>query len=226
MIFDEIFADTLDWVGDSSLDVWTPAKITSHINDAYKHLLGELDRTKQAWMVEGPETIDVTEQASEFDFTPTIPMRKPIDALRLVEGMDPVPYDIVSFTQRLRPNARWLGRYAGLYDKSPRQVYVYRTPLAVWRVGFVIPPLEAFPLQIYYLPAFEPFKFVGITEGNAEPTLLPDDWHPLIAKRAAWNCKAIENRDSAEIQRLYLGDLAVAIANASSVVSQTKCRPI
>ncbi len=206
-------------------DVFSSGQLARAINLAYSEMVSELERVAPAYNVSSatPQlttaaSSPVREYSLATEFSPVATaVRKVTDCVRNYDDRR-IDLPIVAFGGRNEQT----GRPGSSARVSPHGVYFYRTGGGVWYMGFVsITPLIGTTFEIRYLEL--------ITELSAEddaPTQMPDQWHHLIAWKAAIVAMTAEKRDTSGLAAQYMEGIARMRNDLSGLVSPGRVTPL
>lgn len=212
------------------------AALERAINEAYRELVSKMEITAAPYFNVSPKVPNLVTPASpprEYDLASSedvtdraSDIRKIVDVTRQYgPGTEkPRRVPIVSYGER---NAR-VGSPRDLTRVANRMaprlgVYFYRSPIAgagsTWFMGFVeVEPPAATTFEIRYMPQI---VALGTVDGGGDddiPSQYPEEWHHLIAYRAAIRAKGQENRDARGLIGLYNEGLSDMLQAMTSLV--------
>lgn len=217
--------EVLDLVDDPEGDIYAPnnqyGRVDRLINRAYVFLVNVLDQSGQVFnRSTDPIEIPVTIDAWDYVINVNYPIRRIVEVcIRDDEGMD-VPVRMTTYAERLS-GLHQSTQYRTIFRPHDTTVYVYRLQTGEWRLSFVNKPEEARSFYVHWLP------LVGHLENLAdEPRHLPQQWHHLVALRAAWSGMGTEKRENSDAAREYAETLGAFREEISGTVAHGKSRPI
>jgi hypothetical protein len=197
----ELLLRTGEWLNDPALYSFEPTNVLGAVQHAYAMIVNEVERASQTWnTVSVPIEISVTHAAREYTVTTiaagetpnqqTDSVRKIVEVVRTDAGRED---KLAIIAHGSRNDYRSVNYYPQLqrFRGSVGLVYVYRASDGLWRVGFVDAEPPAQTISVFYVP-----KIGSLAGQPAYPSLVPDDFHEMIALQAAVVLKVQENRDA------------------------------
>lgn len=187
---------TLQWLDDPSGDRFAPngeyERLDQLINEAYQHVVNEVDRIPHAWAVsEQADATDVTTSTDTREYGLGLVRR--VVEVNEARDSDEILIDVVDWNQRNRASTGVYVFRAGAVQLAANDDRFY--------VGMVRMPPAYSTLRVYTLPILRELAV------NQAPDAVPEDFHELLVYRAAMLGKQQVNRDPAGVTRVYLETL-------------------
>lgn len=189
MTLTDLRAQSLDWLDNPSGDLFAPAgnyaRLDRLLNESYRSLVLEVSRSSKVWNIHSTKVeIDVVPTAAEYavngtDSAGVNNVRKIVDVVR-TDLTDRIAYTITPYSERYRPSGIAYNKVPTLRLGRAHAVYVYRTALATWIVGFSLEEPETQTIEVTYEPTID-----ALDKPLRAATQVPPDWQSLIAIGAA-----------------------------------------
>lgn len=207
MTLSEIRLRTLDWLDDPQMDLFDDAdRLKRLLFDAYADVVHVLDESPVPWNIRsqfedsstGLNTVTwavgVREASFFSSFSAKILEVVPLDA----DGREGKPYTFVPFRERnLRPGSTGIYLYPGFSTR------VNAGAGHLWVMGQCDQSRTTSITARVYARAQVGALAIPFDGDNDVPSLVPFEYHPLIAVRAALLAKMQENRDLSNLAALW-----------------------
>lgn len=238
----ELVSITLEHLDNPDGDLWDPARTALVVNEGYEDIAGIVDASGKEFNVyPHPVLLAIRsmtfdeEIISEVDGTISLstvnkiprewaivpqPERKAIRRILDVERYDATgtigSLDLVGWQERNNQRDR---NYPTLV-RSHATAYAYRSDTGIWMLGIVEENPRPMTLRVWYAPV------IARLVNNADiPTQVPQEFHSLIAIRAALIGKQQEQRDPGWLLGRYAERKMDLVNSLSNIHTNNKSRP-
>lgn len=225
LTLDRLRSEFLDLVDDPEGDVFAPGgqygRADRLLNRAYIFLVNQLEQSGQVYnRSSDPIEVPVVPDYWDYDLNRDTPIRRIIEVvIRGEDGLD-VPVEMTTYANRLAKTSE-TDPYRTILRPRQHVVYVYRLATGGWRLSFTANPQESRSFYVHWSP-----MVAALESGGDEPRHLPQQWHHLIALRAAWTGMGTEKRENTDAAREYLEMLGQFVQETSGLLAPVKSRPI
>lgn len=215
------------WLHDRKKTAFSDTQLGTLVNMAYPMIVAVIEAAGKRWNVaKTPIPLAVTSAAREYYVTNSYlagPPPVPIAVVRKVVEVRRVDLSaggrglLLPFRELNDLDfGRGLDQYPEL-GQHPQQsgVYLYRdASTGVWVIGFGEAEPATQSLEVYYVPITP-----VMTQNTDTPYLVPNDFHHVIAMRAALIGKDTEERGNSRLESQYSEQVRLMLAEGTSLVA-------